>query len=262
VAGIPLRNGRLLKRGDESDPAVVVVDEIFARRYFPNENPLGQQLRISGRPYEIVGIVGKVKLARLNEQEFRPYMYTPLTRSCSADITFVVRTALEPADMANAIRHALREVDPTRAILHTETMQRLVDDSIAPERLLTMSLAGFAGFALLLSALGVYGVLAFQVSQRTREMAIRMAFGARSRDVFQTVLHRGTLLIGLGLGIGLAGSLALCRLLSSFLFEVTPYDPATYVGALAFLAAVALLACYLPARRAANVDPMEALRAE
>jgi hypothetical protein len=248
--------------GSKGAHAVILSHTFWTSAFGANPDVVGKAVTMASGVYTIVGVVGKVKLARLSEQEFRPYIYSPLGPSCPAEIAFVVRTAGDQLGMANAIRHAIREIDPARAILRTETMQRQVEDSIAPERLLTLLLAGFTGFALLLSSLGVYGVMAFQVGQRTREMAIRMAFGARSRDVFHAVLRRGALLIILGLSIGLAGSLAVCRLLSSLLFEITPYDPATYVGALAFLASVALLSCWLPARHAANVDPMEALRGE
>ncbi|HYY99810.1 MAG TPA: ABC transporter permease [Pyrinomonadaceae bacterium] len=262
--GIPLRAGRVFTDADKAGaPNVLVVNEAFARRYLPGVEPLGQRLhiglnRIEG---EIVGVVGDIRgegLATPGEPEY----YVPEATVPFGDMTLVVRTANDPASLVPALRQAVAEMDKDQPLYDVRTMDSLVARSVARQRF-SMTLIGvFAVLAMLLAAVGIFSVMSFLVAQRTHEIGIRMALGARQRDILSMVVRHGVGLTLIGVGVGLAAALALTRLMSGLLYEVSATDPFIYGGITVLLAAVALAACYVPARRATKVDPLIALRYE
>jgi putative ABC transport system permease protein len=268
--GIALLAGRDFSAADTATRAgVVVVDTTLARRTWPGANPVGRQLRIlqpGEPPRTVVGVVAPVRndgLARPPE----PQVYVAYTQKIQHMnvVPFeqvVVRAAHPPAGLAAALRRGGAEADPGVAVTNLQTMDFLWDDSIAQRRLPASLLGLFAALALLLAAIGIYAVMAHAVGQRTHEIGLRMALGAARRDVLALVARRGLGLLALGLGAGLAGALLLTRLLDAMLFHTTSRDPLTLLAASAILAAAAALACLLPARRAAAVDPMVALRCD
>jgi putative ABC transport system permease protein len=262
---IPLVKGRALAEADAADrPWVVVIDEAMARRYFPNEDPLGKRLVIYAgerRPREIVGVVGAVKQTAL-DQEAGPHMYVPYFQTPQDYATLLVRAAATPLNLTGAVKSAALAADREQPVYNIQTMEGIVAESVAARRL-NMSLLGlFATVALALAALGIYGVMSYSVSQRTQEIGIRLALGARPRDVFGLVIRQGMALTMTGAAIGLLAAFGLTRLMTNLLFGVSPTDPLTFIGVAALLTCVALLACYAPARRATKVDPMVALRRE
>ena len=261
---IPLRRGRLFaERDTEEAPRVFVVNETFARRYFSNQEPLGQRLVVDMGdtvPGEIVGVVADIKQTALQESE-QPTVYYTYSHLPIGFMTLIVRST-SPRHQLVAVTSVIRSMDPELPLAEVATMQELISESTSQPRFQSLLLALFACVALLLAAVGLYGVLAFAVAQRTREIGIRMALGAAPAAILHTVVRQGLGLVLLGLGIGLAVAFGLTRFLASFLFGVTPTDPATFAGVAALLVGVALFACYLPARRATRVDPMVALRYE
>jgi putative ABC transport system permease protein len=264
--GIPLLRGRAFTEQDTpQSPPVVVINEALARRYFPGTDPLGKRVRLGFNDEvarEVVGVVGAVHQSALSE-EARPGTYTPFQQvPWSRTMTLVVRSNLQPTAALASVREQLRAVEQDAPIYDVKSMNEIVAESVARPKFAALLLGVFAGVALLLASIGLYGVISYSVTQRTREIGIRMALGAQPKDVLQMVLGAGLRLILTGLLIGVAASFALTRLMKSLLFGVTATDPLTYVGVCAMLSAVALLACYLPARRATKVDPMEALRYE
>jgi len=267
--GTPLLAGRLFNEFDSRDaPRVVMVDERFARKWWPNENPVGQRLQIHhtrpdpNTPWsEVVGVVRHVKHYGVDNSS-RESIYLPMYQSISHDLTLVVRTQGDPLDLVTPIRHAVSQIDPDVPADNVRTLQAIGTERSFMRRVTTTVLGVFALAALLLAALGVYGVMAYSMSRRIGEIGIRMALGAGVADIVYMVLRQGARLALIGVSIGLAGSLALNRLIRSFLFGVTAYDPITFLLAMAVLTSAALLACYLPARRAARTDPMTALRCE
>jgi putative ABC transport system permease protein len=272
TVSVPLVAGRKFTAQDDQDhPGVVLVNESFVRRYFPNENPLGQRMRPSppGRIwnnqrftlFEIVGVVRDVKFGGL-EAPSEPAYYLPASQAPLQDMTLLVRTTTDPLTLVGAVRDAVLSVDPDQPISNVSTLAKVVDDSIAQRRLNMLLMGLFGALAMLLSAVGIYGLLSHAVTQRTQEMGIRMALGAQVSDVLKLVLRQGMLLALAGEVIGLAGAFALTRLIRGLLFGVTPNDAMTFVVVAGVLATVALLACYLPARRATKVDPLVALRYE
>ena len=272
TVGVQLVAGRKFTSQDDQDhPGVVLVNESFVKHYFPNENPLGQRLRPSPPrriwnnqrfiSFEIVGIVHDVKFGGL-EAPSEPAYYLPASQAPLQDMTLLVRTTTDPLSLVGAIRDAVLSVDPNQPISNVNTLERVVDDSIAPRRLNMLLMGLFGALALLLSAVGIYGLLSHAVTQRTQEMGIRMALGAQVGDVLKLVLRQGMMLALAGEVIGLAGAFALTRLIRGLLFGVTPNDALTFMVVAGVLATVALLACYLPARRATKVDPLIALRYE
>ncbi|HXM33400.1 MAG TPA: ABC transporter permease [Chthoniobacterales bacterium] len=266
---IPLRSGRALtERDDRNAPGVVIINEAMARRYWPNESPVGRQLKLGlaflpgdAMEREIIGVVGNVRhfgLA-LNEE---PQMYIPHRQSPWPEMTLVLRANPNVASLAAAARAQVSLMDRELPVAKVITMEQGLQDSVAQPRFRALLLGLFAALAVILGAIGLYSVMAYSVSQRTNEIGVRMALGANARDVMKMIFREGSSIVALGLIIGLAGALGLTRLLTSLLFGVGAGDPLTYAGISILLALVALLACYLPARRAMKVDPMVALRCE
>ncbi len=260
--GVPLRSGRHFTEADDAGaPAVVIVNETLARQHFPGEDPVGLRLEVDGALRAIVGVVGDVKYRGLSS-EAGSQIYAPYAQSPFPGMYLVVRAASDPLPLVAEVRRQILAVDPDQPPMRIGTMDQVLSDSVAQPRFETLLLSVFGGLAAVLAAAGIYGVMAWSVAQRTREIGVRVALGARRADVVALVLRQGMTLTAVGLLIGLAGALGLTRLLSSLLFEVSATDPLTFAAVPLALAAVALLACYVPARRAAGVDPMTALRAE
>jgi predicted permease len=263
---IPLKRGRLFTEQEVREKRnVVVINEALAKKYFPNEDPLGRRLTIPLRPppvpTEIIGIVGDVKHTGLDQQP-ELMSYWPIAQEPFPFMTFVLRTRGERAAVAAAVRNVVQTLDPQQPIGEVRTLASLVGDSIARQRFNMLLLAVFAAVALLLSAVGIYGVTSYAVAQRTHEVGIRAALGATPADILRLVLKQGMKLTLLGVAVGLLAAVALTRLIKNLLFNVGVTDPLTFVALPLLLASVALLACYLPARRAAKVDPLVALRYE
>jgi len=260
--GIPLRQGRdFTPQDDGAAPPVAIINKAAARAFWPNQSPLGQHLQRDGKLLEVVGVVEDTKVAALNE-EAQPYLYLPFVQNYSPLMQVVVQAADNPATMLAPLRHLAREIDENVAIFQLKTMPEHMGVELYPLRLTSSLLTLFGLLALLLASMGLYGVMAFSVSQRTRELGIRLALGAQRRDIFKLIIGQGLVLTLIGVGVGLGVSLAVTQLLSSWLFGISATDPLTFAGVSVFLIAVAALACYLPARRATKVDPMVALRYE
>jgi putative ABC transport system permease protein len=246
----------------------IVIDEEFARRHWPNENPVGKQIRMgrSGDPLTtaitVVGVVGRVKMEGLRNNSDRVQGYFPFRQFPFGGMIFTVRTTLAPEKLVASVRGQTRAVDPNQPIYDIRTLEQLRAESVAPERLNLTLLGVFAAVALVLALVGIYGVISWSVTQRTREIGVRVALGAQTGDILRLVVGRGMSLVGAGIGLGLAGALLLARLMTALLFEVSAADPVTFVSITLLLAGVALLACWIPARRATKVDPMDALRCE
>jgi predicted permease len=264
--GIPIRRGRGFTRADTeaNDPAVVIVNDSFARRNWPGENPLGKVVVLGSgdkddRRVTVAGVIGNLHQMG-PESDPRPELYMPAR--VFSDINLAVRTAGDPMALGPAVERAVWSIDPQMPVQEIRSMQQVLHDWPADRRFNMMVLGGFAGLALLLASLGLYGVLAYLVTLRTRELGIRVALGASSSEVLRLVVGQGLRMTGLGIGIGLAGALLLTRLMQSLVFGVSTSDPATFAAVVVTLALVALLASYVPARRATKVDPMQALRTE
>ena len=272
AVGVRLVAGRKFTPLDDADhPGVAVVNESFVKHYFPNENALGQRLKPSPpariwnnqrlTTFEIVGIVHDVKLAGL-EASSEPAYYLPASQAPLQDMTLLVQTSGDPLLLVGAVRAAVLSIDPNQPLANISTLDKVVSDSIAPRRLNMLLMGLFGGLAMLLSAVGIYGLLSHAVTQRTQEMGIRMALGAQINDVLKLVLRQGMTLALIGEAIGLVAAFLLTRLLRGLLFGVTPNDATTFIVVAGVLALVALFACYVPARRATKVDPLIALRYE
>ena len=272
TVGTPLVSGRQFTAQDDPDhPGAVIVNEAFVRKYFPHEPPLGRQLRLSPpariwnnqrlTTFEIVGVARDVKSAGLSG-ESEPAYYVPATQAPLPDMNVMVRTRNDPTAFVPTLRNAVLQLDPNQPITSVATMDEIMASSIAQPRLSMLLMGLFGVLALLLAAVGIYGLLSYAVAQRTQEMGIRMALGARMTDVLTLVLKQGVALILIGEAVGLVGAFALTRLMRTLLFGVTPTDVPTFAVVAAVLTVVALLACYLPARRATKVDPLVALRYE
>ncbi|HEV8037932.1 MAG TPA: ABC transporter permease [Bryobacteraceae bacterium] len=262
VMGIPLLKGRVFTDQDKADrPLVAIINETFARRYWPDGvNPIGQRLRLGPRFIpEIVGIVGDVKSSALNQQT-APAMYTSYLQIPEAKMSLIVRAEGDPAKMIRAVERQVWAVDKDQPMYKIRTMQQVVNESQSSSRFTLALLAIFAAVAMGLAAVGIYGVISYTVTQRTREIGIRIALGAARRDVLRLVVGQGTILAVSGVAAGLTGALALTRVMRNLLFGVSATDPFIFAGAALFLAAVALLASYIPARRAMRVDPTVSLR--
>jgi putative ABC transport system permease protein len=262
VLQIPLKRGRLFTEQEVKEKRnVVVINEALARKYFPNEDPLGQRLSSWTGPNEIIGVVGDAKHKDL-DKETGPMSYWPMAQVPYNHMTFALRTRGDAAAVAAAARKVIQTLDPQQSVGDVYTLESLVGDSIAAQRFNALLFSVFGVVALLLSAGGIYGVMSYTVAQRAGEIGVRVALGARSRDVLKLVILQGMKLVLAGVTLGLLAAFGLTRLLRKLLFEVSATDPSMFVSVAALLAAVALLACYIPARRATRVDPLIALRYE
>jgi putative ABC transport system permease protein len=270
---IHLIRGRTFTSDDTRGGApVAVINEEMAKRYFKGEDPLGKRILIQeilyGQPglgneipWEIVGIVGDEQTGSLIDTKSAG-LYVTFDQSPTNDVSMVLRGSLDPRTLTSAIHAAIHGVDKDQSIADLQTMEQIKTGTVASDRMQTMLLAIFAALALLLAAVGIYGVIGYSVTQRTHELGIRAALGASRGSLLAMVIRRGMRLTLMGLAIGMAGALALTRLLGSLLFGISPRDPVTLIVVAAVLSSVALLACYIPARRAAGIDPMVALRYE
>jgi putative ABC transport system permease protein len=264
--GMRLVRGRdFTERDREGAPPVAIINETLARRYFPNEDPIGKRLNLgdtnSPSWWEIVGVAGDVKAFGL-EQETHADLYRPFLQVPFPLIAFTIRTASDPLRLAAAVRQEIWAVDKDQPVFKVLTMEQLAADSITFRRVSMLLLGFFAGVALVLAAVGIYGVMAYSVTQRTREIGVRMAMGARPGDILKLVVGQGMIWVLAGVAIGLAGAFAVTRVMSNLLFGVSATDPITFAAISLLLSLVALVACYLPARKAMKVDPMVALRYE
>lgn len=273
--GITLERGRFISaQDDENHPVVIDIDDAFARTYFPNENPIGKRVHLTqfNVQAEIIGVVGHVKQwgpggdkkSAIEAQFYYPFMQLPerLMPLAADAVAVVLRTQGDPAAVMDPVRSAVREMDPREIIYSVQTLDDVIAGSLAARRLSMILLAAFAALALVLSCVGIYGVISYVVGQRTQEIGVRMALGAQPGDVMRLVLGQGVRMALIGVAIGIAAALGLTRLMANQLFGVTAHDPLTFIAVAILLALVALLACYLPARRAMRVDPIIALRYE
>jgi putative ABC transport system permease protein len=247
---------------DARSPNVMLVSEELARKYFPGENPVGRRLITDAAvpPFEIVGVVGDARRVSL-AAEAEPEFYVPFGQAAQRRMNLVVRTGDGAASVAS-LRGAVAELDKDQLIWQTRTLDQLVAASVAGRRFNMTLLGLFASVAMLLAALGLYGVMAYSVTRRTHEIGVRMALGARGSDVLRMVVGQGMRLAAVGIAVGLVAAFAVTRVLASLLYGVTATDPLTFAGLAGLLGAVAFLASYIPARRATKVDPMVALRYE
>ncbi len=263
--GIPLMAGRDFSAQDRrSSPSVVMVTQSFASKVFPGENPIGRQLNICwpvANPVEIVGVTGDIRQRSL-EKAPRHTILIAAAQAPPFFNTLLVRTSGDPAGVSRGVQDAVHRVNPDQALFSVRTMEEVFARNVAQPRFQSILLAVFAGIALALAGIGVYGVLAYSVTQRTREIGIRVVLGATRSDVLQLVLHEGALLAGAGLVVGLAGSIALSGLLRDLLFEIAPSDPPTLISVAALLGFIAIVASVIPARRAAQIAPVVTLREE
>ena len=262
---VPMREGRdFSPADDESGPRVVIVNEAFAKRYFPGESAIGKQVHAwSRRPSTIVGVVADMRSTGL-DQEFTPELYLSARQvpGWVGTMTFVVGTQGAPTSYSAAIRRVVRDVAPTQSVFQIMTMETVIAKSVQSRKLILVLLGVFASIALLLSAVGVYGVMSYGVSQRRREIGIRMAIGARRADISRMVLGHSVRVAMIGLAIGVAIAAAATGVLESMLFNVGKRDPLTFTVVPIVLVAVALVATWIPARRAARVDPMVTIRTD
>ena len=275
VMKIPVERGRsFTERDDEHAPGVVIIDESFARKYFPNEDPIGKRLNLAFlemRP-EIVGVVGHVEhwgLGAKGHENLQAELYIPVWQIpdkfwplLANGGQYAARTSGMPVGLTNSIREAAQRMDSSAVMYEVRPMQEIVKGSVATQRMAMILLSVFSGLALLLSAIGIYGVISYLAGQRTKEIGVRMAMGATSADVLRLVLREGMNITLVGVGIGILAALGLTRLITKMIYGVGAMDPITFAGVAILLTCVALLACYIPARRAMRVDPIIALRYE
>jgi putative ABC transport system permease protein len=266
---IPIVQGRAFnERDNESAPQVMIINQALARRDFPGENPVGKRINLgatdhTGQPvwFEIVGVAANVRSPDLAEEP-QPEFYLSGLQDTFAEMSLVIRAAVEPASLTSAVRQAAAEVDKTQPVSNLTTMEAFVSEAVARPRFNLVLLGLFGGLALLLSAAGIYGVTAYGVAQRKKELGLRLALGAQPHDVMNLILRQGLRLISVGLVLGLVSALALTRLMKSLLFGVNATDAVTFAAVTLLLLVVALMACLIPARRATRVDPMATLRQE
>jgi predicted permease len=245
-------------------PGVVVVNETFARQFWPKADPLGQGVSVRGPagPFlTVVGVARDGKYQTMTEDPV-PFVYFPLAQEYYPVLTLVARSSRDPAAAVRAVRSSLLAVDPDLPIFSAQTLGEHLALTLLPQRVAAIVLGSFGGVALLLAAMGIYGIVAFSVSQRTREIGVRVALGAARRDVIRLMVRSGMRPVAIGVGLGLVTALAVTRLLRSFLTGVSPTDPATFAGVVLGFLGVALWASLVPARRAARIDPLTALRSE
>jgi predicted permease len=264
--GIPLVAGREFENETATSPRTAVVNEMFVQRFFGNENPIGQSVRDGNRIYEIIGVVKNTK-SRMLDEDLRPILYRSLAQDIAADpsgsgYTVLVRYAGEPGSLAQAVRAQIHAQDPSLAIFDTTTMEEHLSDAMFLPRLEGTLFGIFGLLGLSLATVGLYGVTSYWVSRRTREVGIRLAIGATVGEVQRLIIRQGMTLAIVALVPGLAAAWALAKLFTSFLYGVPAHDAATFTLVPLFLAVIAFLACWIPSRRAAKVDPNTALRHE
>src|SRR2546422_4154222 len=272
--GIRLVKGRFFTAQDtQKSPRVAVIDEAFARQQFPDTNPIGQHLAGDGKDNpdaEIVGVVAHVKHFGLDAVErVQPQLYLPFNQAPDDAFPFlasranlIIRTTGDPVNLTAAVRRQVQALDPNQPVYNVSTMEQTLDQTLVTQRLSMMLLAFLASLALILAAVGIYGVMSYLVTQRSHEIGIRLAIGAQPRDVFKMVIGRGMMLVLIGVAFGLVGAFGLTRLMATMLFGVAPTDLSTFLMVAALLTGIALVACYIPGRRATKVDPLVALRYE
>ncbi len=262
--GIPFLKGRLFDDHDQPNtPPVVIINQTMARKFWPNDDPLGKQVKTvtDGTVAKVIGVVGDAKHYWLEEEQ-QPQMYGSYWQQPGYFATVVMKTTVEPLSLGEQVRHALWKVDADQPMWKMRTVEFLVTRSVADRKFLLALMGLFASLALILTIIGLYGVISYVVKQRTQEIGIRLALGAQVRDIMQMVLKQGMFLVLTGVALGLASAWLSTRLIARLLYQVSATDPVTFVVIAAFLIVVALLACYIPARRATRVDPLVALRYE
>jgi putative ABC transport system permease protein len=272
--GMKLRKGRPLGGHDgKGAPPVAVINETMVRLYYKDEDPIGKRILVQeivpGKtqlgpeiPWEVVGVVADEKVTNVDNKRDNPGMYVSNEQSPVYFQALVVRANMDPSGLKQALGRAIHEINPDQTLTEVKTLDQVKAESMASNKLQSMLLTVFAGIAVLLAAIGIYGVISYSVEQRTHEIGIRAALGASRGDLLRLILRNGMLLAGIGLVLGFGGALGLTRLLANLLFGVGARDPLTIGAVAAILAGVALVACYIPARRATKVDPMVALRYE
>jgi putative ABC transport system permease protein len=265
---IPLLQGRLFTEADRADtPRVAIIDQKFAETYWPGDDPVGKRVKLSGNPdstrpwLEIIGVVGHVKNLGV-DQDSTVAIYRPHFQEPERYMTVLVKTSTPPETMAAAVRQEVARLDADQPVYRVRTLEQHVSNWMMPRRVSSVLLAIFSTIALVMAAVGIYGLMAYAVSRRTQEIGIRMAMGAKAQDILKLVMGETTRLAAMGVGIGLAAALLVTPLMASLLFGVRPRDPLTFVGIALVLSAVVLVAAVLPARRAARVEPLEALHYE
>jgi len=268
--GIPIIKGRDFEQRDEhKSTPVIIVTESFARQYFPGENAIGKRVKPGISTYdddksvmrEIIGVVADIRNRALNSEP-KPAYYMPQSQVPFTQLIVVVKSSNDPHSLISSVNREVRSMDQELPVFSIKTMEEYISASVAAPRFNTTLLSIFAAVALVLTIIGLYGVMSYSVAQRTNEIGIRMALGAQTRDVLALIVKQGVMLVLIGLGLGMVGALALTRLLATLLFGVTAKDPMTFISIAALLSLVALLACFIPAWRATRVDPLEALRCE
>jgi predicted permease len=267
--GIPLLRGRFFTKADKADaPAVLIINEALAKRYFPNEDPLGKRISFTDHPKEkdwtkIVGVVGDVK-DKPNSAGAEASFWWPNLQQPGpfGDMSLVVRADSDPRQLVSVVQDEVKRLNPALAVAEIQLMDQIVDGSVSTPRFAFALVGLFGGLAILLAAIGTYGVIAYSVGQRTSEFGLRMALGAQRLDVMRLVLMQAAGLVLAGTALGVAFALVFARVLKSLIYEVSPADPLTFASVGLMVMVVALLACYLPARKATKADPMNALRAE
>jgi predicted permease len=263
--GIPLQVGRVFTESDNfGAPRVAVINEAAVRKFFPNENPLGRRFGGTFEESSQIEVVGVVRDAKYNSvrDDAPATMYVPYTQGPIGGMAFEVRTAGDPSAAVASIREAVRQADANVPLMNVATQMEAIETRFAQERLFAQAYALFGGLALLVAAVGLFGVMSYSVSRRVTEIGVRMALGARRLDVVRMILRESIVLVAAGIAAGITAALASSRLIAALLFGLQPTDPATIGLAVLLLLAVSALAGYLPARRAARVDPMVALRTE
>jgi putative ABC transport system permease protein len=266
VMQVPQISGRAFTEQDtDKSPPVIIINEKMAKTYWPNENPVGKRMSVTLEGYkilhEIVGIVGNVRSTSLGEEP-QAALYLPYAQIPFQLVFLTARTKTDPLSMASAVRNEVLAVDRDQPVYDIKSMQQVIRDSSAKQSFSMLLLTIFAVLALCLAMIGVYGVVASSITQRTREIGIRMALGAQQRDILKLFLKNGIFIVLIGIALGLAASFAVTRIMSSLLYQIKSTDPATFLLAILALLVISILAIYIPARRAAKLEPMVALREE
>jgi putative ABC transport system permease protein len=245
---------------------VMIIDEQFAKKYWPNEDAVGKRIKLGGGDdaalLEVVGVVGRVKMESLDDDSNRVQGYFSFSQVPFQAMTVIVKGHGDPNQLIASARSQVKSLDTDQPIYNIRTMDEIRGESIAPQRLNLTLLSIFAGIAFVLAIVGIYGVMSYAVTQRTHEIGIRMAIGAQPRDVFKMILGQGMMLTIIGMAVGLLGAFGLTRLMTTMLFTVKPTDPITFTAVALLLLFIALIACYIPGRRATKVDPVNSLRYE